>query len=50
MLHDGQFYTLEGLPGGVTGINERGELAGSYPDTSGTWHGFIATPQGNRIP
>ena len=36
-------YTLLDVPGGPTGINNEGQIVGSYTDASGT-HGFLATP------
>lgn len=47
ILHEGHFVTFEvpGLIGGLTSINDRGELAGTYQDSEGIWHGFLATPE-----
>ncbi len=48
ILHEGQFHTFEvpGNNGGLTGINNRGVMSGTYADSNGIWHGFIATPEG----
>jgi len=49
ILHEGHFVTFEvpGVTGGLTSINDRGEVAGTYADSSGIWHGFVATPEHN---
>jgi hypothetical protein len=47
-------YTFTSItePGGngtsVSAINDRGEVAGTYVDSSGTEHGFVATPHGGE--
>jgi len=45
IYHAGHFVTVE-VPGygGPTGINNRGEIVGTYQDSSGVWHGFVGTP------
>ena len=52
ILHDGKFVTFEvpGSIGGLNGINNQGVLSGTSADSSGIWHGFIATPRGDRTP
>ncbi len=48
ILHGGVFYTFP-LPGygGLTTINDRGEVAGTYwdPAVDNDWHGFVAKPK-----
>ena len=51
LIQNGQIFQVP-VPEGssVFGMNDRGQLVGLYPDATGVWHGFIATPFGQSKP
>lgn len=46
--YPGTTGTIGGGATAANSINDRGEIVGSYLDLSGNWHGFIATPVGDK--